>query len=56
LQKNLILSFGHDVTLVSTIRDFFNEIMGDTQYDLIIMDIMAPLPKEDVDFLSESFL
>jgi DNA-binding response OmpR family regulator len=55
LQKNLEL-YDYEVTLVSTIGDFFVEINNlAITYDLIIMDIMAPLPDgNDVKWFSES--
>ncbi|MDR1342587.1 MAG: hypothetical protein LBK18_04930 [Prevotellaceae bacterium] len=47
LQKNLEL-FGYDVKLVSTISDFVAEINRTTiTYDLLLMDIMAPMPSEE---------
>jgi CheY-like chemotaxis protein len=47
VQKNLEL-FGYDVKLVSTISEFFAEINKTTvTYDLLLMDIMAPMPSEE---------
>ena len=46
MQKNLEL-FGYNVTLVSSIADLLEEIARDIDYDLIIMDIMAPIPYND---------
>jgi CheY-like chemotaxis protein len=47
LQKNLEL-FGYDVKLVSTISEFVAEINETTEtYDLLLMDIMAPMPSEE---------
>ncbi|MDR2815528.1 MAG: hypothetical protein LBB62_02335 [Proteiniphilum sp.] len=46
LQKNLEL-FNYEVKLVSTITDFVAEINNATvTYDLLLMDIMAPMPSE----------
>lgn len=43
LAKNLEL-FGWDVTLVSDVDELFYEL-NNQSYDIIIMDIMVPLPK-----------
>jgi len=54
LKKNLEL-FDFDVTLVSTISEFFAEInKTNVTYDLLLMDIMAPLPsKEEIKWFTE---
>jgi len=47
LQKNLEL-YGYEVTLVSTISEFFAEINNiAVKYNLVLMDIMAPMPNAD---------
>ncbi len=47
LRDNLKL-FDYDVKLVSTITDFMTEIYKTTvTYNLLLMDIMAPLPSEE---------
>ncbi|MCL2682224.1 MAG: hypothetical protein FWE63_01905 [Bacteroidales bacterium] len=46
MQKNLEL-FDFDVILVSTITDFFEKIDSNNVYDLLLMDIMAPVPSSD---------
>lgn len=47
LQKNLEL-FDLDIKLVSTISEFLAEINKATvTYDLLLMDIMAPMPSEE---------
>lgn len=54
IDSNLQL-FGWDVTLVSKVEDLFRELRNN-QYDVIIMDIMAPIPKpnnEQVEFTPE---
>lgn len=38
---------GLNIKLVSTIHDLFNELKNDILYNLIILDIMAPLPSDD---------
>lgn len=47
LQKNLEL-FNYDVVLVSSISELFAQIENAaTNYDLVLMDIMAPVPSEN---------
>ena len=46
LQKNLEL-FDYDVTLASNITAFFDKVDSSKVYDLVIMDIMAPMPSSD---------
>ena len=47
MQNNLKL-FGFDITLISSIGGFLEEIKSNTDYDLVIMDVMAPMPSDDI--------
>ena len=44
LQKNLQETYSqYQINLVSSIKQFIDELNGSEKYDLIIMDIMAPM-------------
>ena len=43
--KNLIENFGHDITNVSSISSFIEQLKKE-KYALLIIDIMAPIPPE----------
>jgi len=46
LQKDLEL-FDLDVTLVSNVTDFFKQIVSNNVYDVLLMDVMAPVSEEE---------
>lgn len=50
LAEHLRLVYKRKVTLVSEINDLFDELISN-QYDIIILDIMAPIPTFDNHFV-----
>lgn len=43
--------FGWDVTMVSEIDDFFKELRT-SQFNILILDLMAPVPKKDNKYIN----